>query len=189
MNDREDCIIIIGPMGVGKTTLAKRLAQKLSLPYIGCDTLRFRYFEKMPSYDKKMVRKLFYGLDPFAYYKYMNPYELAFIEQLLKDYKRGIFDFGAGHSIYEEQIHLQKMTELLAPYRHVIFLRYSKDAEESIEALSKRRFQENRRRRDFYNVLNGIYIRSSCNQKFAKYIIDTKGVTKQEVLNHILRIL
>lgn len=189
MNDKKQCIILIGPMGVGKTTIAKRLAKTLNLPYINCDQLRHKYFAKMSSYDKDEVKRLQKADQALTYYYYMNAFELAFIERILKDYPKGVFDFGGGHSVYATKMQNNKMMQLLEPYHYVFFLRYCQDIDTSIAALSKRHKLPYGVSRKFYNTLNSLYIKSSCNTRLAKYIVNTKDKLPTQTVEQIIRVI
>ena len=46
-------IILIGPVGVGKTSVAKELATKLNLPMISMDTVRISYYKEL-GYDPEL---------------------------------------------------------------------------------------------------------------------------------------
>lgn len=187
MDNKKQCIILIGPMGVGKTTISKKLAKQLGLPYIDCDGMRHKYYAQMPGYNKKYVRQLQKNNEALAYYQYMNPFELMYIEHILNQYPIGIFDFGAGHSVYDIKAHKDKMMVLLRPYQYVYMLRYCGNKEESIQALSRRHRLPYGISSEFYNIINRLYIESNCNIRLAKYIIDTKGKTVQQVVDQIRR--
>jgi len=50
-------LILIGPVGVGKTTTAQLLAEQQSLPHHVLDQLRWSYFEQI-GYDPERVQQL-----------------------------------------------------------------------------------------------------------------------------------
>ena len=50
-------IILIGPIGAGKSTLGGLLAEKLGLPQVSLDDLRFDYFREI-GYDEDFGRRL-----------------------------------------------------------------------------------------------------------------------------------
>ena len=50
-------IILIGPLGAGKSTVGRLLADKLGLPQCSLDEVRWAYFEEL-GYDKEMASKI-----------------------------------------------------------------------------------------------------------------------------------
>ena len=130
-------IIIIGPMGVGKSTVSKRLSEKLNKSHISIDEIRFKYYEEI-GYDKKTAEQLGKEKGFFnGVYRYWKPFELYAIKKILNEYSDCIFDFGAGHSVYEDDKMFQEAQETLNDFKNVILLLPSINSEESIEILSK----------------------------------------------------
>lgn len=62
-------IILIGPSGSGKSTLGKLLGEKLKIPSLDLDELRWSYYEEI-GYDKEKARQLRheYGFAAMAAY-------------------------------------------------------------------------------------------------------------------------
>ena len=46
-----DNILLIGPMGVGKSSVAKELSNITGLEYIDVDEMRWDFFSSQPDYD------------------------------------------------------------------------------------------------------------------------------------------
>ena len=51
-------IILIGPVGVGKTSVANELSTKLNLPIISMDTVRISYYKEL-GYDPELAETLY----------------------------------------------------------------------------------------------------------------------------------
>ena len=49
-------IVLIGPVRSGKSTLGKLLAQRLNLPQVSIDELRWRYYKEV-GYDEALARE------------------------------------------------------------------------------------------------------------------------------------
>ena len=107
LEQREE-IILVGPMGVGKTTLALHLSEKLGLLNFPIDRLKW-YYRFKNGYDLAKGTKILKesGFQELANYftDYFGNAELA---EILNEFRGGIFDFGASHSHYENYNDLLK---------------------------------------------------------------------------------
>lgn len=182
----DNSIILIGPMGIGKTSVSKILANELGLEYIDIDELRWVYFSQQDDFDGELVDKLFGDSKEAEAFTYVKPFEARYVVDMLKKYQSGIFDFGAGYTVYDNEELFTIVKSALASYKYVIFLRYSKDNSESLEALRSRHEDIPD---DLYLLLNKAFIESPCNEQLATSIIDTKGKTVSEVADEILEIV
>lgn len=174
-------IILIGAMGAGKSSIGKLLAQKLQLPQVSMDRLRWDYYQQAGWSEEK--QKEIAGKEGFAgVYRYWEQFDLYAVERLLKEHHNCVIDFGAGHSIYEEQEDLERACELLAPYTNVVLLLPSPDLAESIAILEKRN----------QLIINGMdanrfFITHPSNRELAKFVVYTKGKTPVETRDEILK--
>ena len=179
----KESVIIIGPMGVGKTSVSKILAETLDLEYIDVDELRWDYFNSQPDFDHDMMKKLHQSGDAAGTFQYMKPFEARYVEHIVNAYSSAVLDFGAGYTVYEDDALFLKVKACLAPYRHVVFLRYSPDHQESLNALQVRHAEAPEA---LYAMLNQQFINSPCNRILAKLIIDTKNKTIEEVVQEVI---
>lgn len=53
------CVVLVGPMGVGKTTIGKKLAKRLELPFIDTDSLITKRFGEIPKIFEELGEKIF----------------------------------------------------------------------------------------------------------------------------------
>lgn len=178
-------IILIGPMGVGKSSAAKALANITGLEYIDVDEMRWDYFSSQPDFNGEMVDKLFDDSKETEAFSYMKPFEARFVVHILGKYPCGIFDFGAGYTVYEDEKLFDMVKSALSNYDYVLFLRYSTDSKESIAAL----YRHTDIPKELYSALNKGFIESSCNDLLATHTVDTKGKTIDGVVNSILDII
>ncbi len=179
INPRDSDIILIGPMGTGKSTIGKLLSQKLNLPQASMDEIKWKYYKEI-GWEADTQRKI-REQERFAGYRYWKRFELYGIERLLSEYNNCIIDFGAGHSVYEDDADFARARELLSPYENVVLLLPSSDLDESVEILKKRS----------QLTINGVEINRfvmthPSNQKLAKQVIYTKGKTPEEIKEEIL---
>jgi len=186
-------IILIGPLGIGKSTVGRLLAKKLGLPQCSLDDVRWGYFEEI-DYDKELAARLFQtGKDIPEKLSYSKPFEVHAIERALADYSQSIIDFGASNSVYEEEALLTRVEEALAPYPNVILLLPSADLDESAQILSARLTQIVKAKGEEINhelfELNEYFIKHPSNHRLAKSVIYTKGKTLEEICDEILGML
>lgn len=175
-------IILIGPIGSGKTTIAEVLSVRTGLPRRSMDQLRWKYYDEI-GYDIGLARKKrseegFWGL-----YRYWKPFEAYAVERLLSSFSDCIFDLGGGHSVYEDEALFQQVRELLEPYSHVILLIPSPDQEESIEILHARNHYDS----DGQREVNEHFVRHHSNYDHAKQVIYTKDKDPHQISSEIIQ--
>ena len=174
-------IILIGPVGSGKSTIATLLSKRLGLPRHSMDEIRWKYYDEI-GYDwgtakESHIKEGFWGL-----YHYWKPFEAYAVKRLLEDFRDCVFDFGGGNSVYEDDGLFEQVRELLAPYAHVILLLPSPDTDESLQILNTRGNIAS----DDQREVNEHFVRHHSNYDLAKYIVYTKGKTPEETCDEIL---
>lgn len=172
-------VILIGPMGAGKTTVGRLVAESLRLPEGDLDSLRWTYYAEA-GWDEAEERRI-RDADGFSgVYRYWKRFDLHAIERVLKDHQEGVITFGAGHSVYENDDELTRAKELLAPHPNVMLLLPSPDAEESLRVLRERL------RRTVGGVdLNRHLIAHPSNRDLAKITAYAEGKAPNEVCEEI----
>ncbi len=167
----ENSIILIGPMGVGKSTVAKELCKKISLPRVSLDS-------------REQLARYYSQRDKFSHSKEFEFYLTASVLTDLK--KPAVIDFGAGHSIYENPIMFFEVKKLITSFSNVVFLIPSEDKEKSMEILNKR-----------INKMDGnipkttadnkhFIERSNLNSQLASIIMYTQNKTPSEVAEELI---
>lgn len=167
----ENSIILIGPMGVGKSTIAKELCKRISLPRVSLD-------------NKEQLARYYSQRDKFSHSKEFEFYLTASVLTDLK--KPSVIDFGAGHSIYENPIMFFEMKKLITRFSNVIFLIPSEDKKKSIEILNER---INRRDGNIPNATadsKRFIERSNLNSQLASITIYTQGKTSLEITEELI---
>jgi Shikimate kinase len=175
-------IILIGPIGSGKTTVAELLSMRTGLPRRSMDELRWKYYDEI-GYDiglarQKRIEEGFWGL-----YRYWKPFEAYGVKRLLSSFSECIFDLGGGHSVYDDATLSQQVRELLAPYSHVVLLMPSPDTEESIKILHAR----NKYDSDGQREVNEHLVRHQSNYNLAKHIVYTKDKAPEQICSEIIK--
>jgi shikimate kinase len=171
-------VILIGPMGAGKSTQGKLLAQRLNQRQVPMDDLRWDYYREI-GWDEETQRQIRSEEGFPGVYRYWKPFELHAVERLLSEHREGVIDFGAGHSVYEDEAQLARARELLAPYANVILLLPSPDLDESVAL-----FRE-RGRTTIYGMDLNRFLTTHL-LKLAKRVVYTEGHTATETSQQIL---
>jgi shikimate kinase len=163
-------IILISPMGAGKSTVGKLLSEKLGLPQYSMDALRFDYYKEI-GYDEELAKQLREKKGFSGIYHYWKPFEIYALERLLSEYKNCVIDLGAGHSVYEDDELFTRAQQALAPYNNVVLLLPSSNLEESIQILNDR----NCSRPVDTLKFNEHFIKHHSNYDLAKITVYTKN--------------
>ena len=165
-------VILIGPIGAGKSTIGKLLAEKLNVPQIAMDDVRFDYYKEI-GYDEEVVKSKWETDGFWAVYQYWKPFEAYAVERLLSEHRNSVIDFVAGHSVYEDEGLFARVQKVLSGCKNVILLLPSPDLDESIEILNER----NEFLREMKPNINEHFIRHHSNSDLANYTVYTKDKT------------
>jgi len=177
-------IILIGPIGVGKTTVGKLLSQKLNIPQVDVDELRAKYYREI-GYDEELAKSKHESEGIWGLYQYWKPFEAYAVQRVLEEHPNCVIDFGAGHSVYENDELFDRIQKILAPYRNVILLMPSSDLDESIDILNQR----SDFLRDMQPNINEHFIKHHSNYDLAKHTVYTKNKTPKETCKEILNLI
>ena len=183
-------IILMGPIGVGKTTIGRLLADRLGVPLCSFDDVRSIYYEKV-GYDKSLASSIVASEQGVrGLLRYAEPYDVQIIKLLLADFQRGIIDFGASNSVYDDKDLLAQVEHALEPYPNVILLVPSRDKKESAEILkirlTKMLTEAGRPFTDELFELNHYFIQHLSNYQLAKRVIYTKGKSPEVIQDEIV---
>ena len=167
----ENSIILIGPMGVGKSTIAKELCKRISLPRVSLD-------------NKEQLARYYSQRDKFSRSKEFEFYLTASVLTDLK--KPAVIDFGAGHSIYENPIMFFEMKKLIRKFLNVVFLIPSEDKEKAMELLNKRINKRDGTTTEVTADNKRFIERSNLNSQLASIIMYTQGKTPSEIAEELI---
>lgn len=177
--------VLIGPVGVGKSTLGERLATRLGLPHVELDSIANEYYGAAPgwnghTYDALMVESF------VAAYRHWEP-ALAFaVERVVSDYRDCVFDLGAGHtSFLDRQLH-ERVASALSPFANVVLLLPSPNAATSIDVL-----RERCQRRGHTWIHEGVdfiehWVTDDQNRRLAKRILYTEAQDPDALAQQLL---
>ena len=184
-------VILIGPLGVGKSTVGHLLAQKLGLPQCSVDLVRWKYYDEI-GFDNALASKLAESdRDIRERLRYSEPFDAHTIERILVDHGQSVIDFGASNSVYEDQYLLARVENILTPYPNVILLLPSSDLDESVELLNTRLTRMLKARGEEISNelfdLNEYFIKHPSSHRLAKLVIYTKDKSPEEICTEILQ--
>ena len=183
-------IIIIGPVGAGKSTQGQLVAEALNKPSISLDNIANKYYETN-GFDPSQFQETRNQHGYLEAYRQWWPSLAYAAQQVLKDYSNSVIDFGAGHSHYEDELLLASVEESLSNCNNVILLLPSADLDRSIFLLRQSSIQQCERDwiHDGYDFIEH-WVKGDCNHRLSTTTIYTEGKTpvqtRDEILNEII---
>jgi shikimate kinase len=163
----EESIILIGPSGAGKSTVAEELRKKTGMQRLCLDIIANR------ARDTGFTRN-FKNADEFNSYMILET-----LERVKKDGSYGIVDFGAGHSVYDNQEIFERVKAMLKPFKNIVLLLPDKDEEKSLDIMKNRATGDTRDNKKFFE--------SPCNKELATMIIYGNNRQPLEIAEEIMQ--
>lgn len=174
-------IILIGPIGVGKSTVGSLLSQSLEIDLVDLDDLWRDYADEI-GYDTAFVDFLRSKGGFWAMWMYNKEFYCNVVQQILADHEKCVFAFGAGHSVYETPTHHARVKRAFEPYRHVVLLLPSPNADRARERVLAVR-------PDMPDDLKAHILEHPSNERLAKFTVYTEGATPEETRDEILALI
>lgn len=181
-------VILIVPMGAGKTTIAELLGKRLNQPVYEIDEVRWDYYTEI-GFDNTIARQKRTEGGLKAFVAYCKPFEAYAVERILADHPTDcIIPFGGGHSVYEDPALFERVTVALEPYPNVILLLPSPDLAEASRVLTERLRAEPDMDEGAFD-LNEHFIHHPSNAHLAVITVYTQGKTPDETCAEIIPLL
>jgi shikimate kinase len=180
MTDSIDDIVLIGPVGVGKTTVARRLGELLGRPVVSMDELRLGYYAEL-GYDHDAASKLLELDGPASLWCYWKAFDPHSVERLLADHRGYVLDMGGGSTVHEHRDQFERVKRALAPYRNVVLLLPHPEVEASLKFLDKRTGCGGRERNINFTILT-----HPSNAELATLTVYTGDRSPGEIAEEIL---
>lgn len=169
---KNNTIILIGPMGTGKSTVAKLLKNKIE----GIDRISLD--------DRERLKILYKKKRKFGNFK---NFEFVLTGTVLSSLNKAyIIDFGAGHSIYEDEILRSQMKKMCTQFKNIILLLPSKDKAKSREILAERRKIKLGSHKD---QDNWHFITAENNYEIATNILYEENKTPEDISREIMKLV
>ena len=179
-------IILIGPISTGKSTQAELLSQKLGLPRVSMDDVRWDYYAEI-DYSEEKAAELRENGGFAGLYPYWKPFEIHAVERALSEHHNCVIDFGAGHSVYEDETLFARAEKALQPYANVILLLPSPNLDESVRILRTRNNEWDGRSGDF--EVHAHFVKHPSNHRLAKHTVYTKDKSPDETCAEIIGLI
>lgn len=174
-------IILIGPIGAGKSTQGKLLSEHLGLPQCSMDALRWDYYREIGySEETELEKEKTEGFE--GVYRYWKPFEAHAVERLLSEHHDCVIDFGAGHSVFEDDALFDRVQRALLPFKNVVLLLPSPDLDESVRILCGEEEAPGPDDFDFH----AHFVKHRSNHDLARLMIYTQGRTPEQTRDDIL---
>lgn len=114
-------VVLIGPVGVGKSTIAGLLAARMGWPHVSMDAVCSGYYAEA-SADPRRSQSAEQAADVRAAYQSWKPLEAYAVERILADHEHAVIDLGGGHSVQEDPTLFARVRAALAPVRNLALL-------------------------------------------------------------------
>ena len=181
--------MLIGPLAVGKTTVGAALAARLGHPQVSMDDVRWDFYDELGYDAVEAARRFTAGRTIPDKLAYGRPFEVHAVERLMAETTRGVVDFGASNSVFDDQQMLARVEGALLPATVVLLMPYP-DAEASIELLVDRLTQIVTAQGEPISPtllqLNEYFVRHPANRRLADVVVHTGERTPDELSDAIV---
>ncbi len=176
-------IILIGPVGVGKTTTSKLLAESLGLQRVAMDDLIFSYFSEM-GFEENHWKQIGERLGRPAAYRYLKVFGSYGVKRLLDEHRNCVFDFGGGGVMGEFPDEMAAMKTLLSEFSNVVLLLPCSDKNETLQFL----YQRLKIQPSGWTILEHL-VNHPTHELLAKFTVYVKDKTPEQVRDEILALV
>ncbi len=173
-------IVLIGPVRTGKSTLGRLLAEKLGLPQVSLDKVRYQYSKEI-GYDEVLAKEIRQKGGFLAFMYYRELFSAYAVERMLAEHTGCVFDFGADICESDEIFHRVRLA--LADYPNVVLVLPAPDLEESLRILAER--DPNPPRDLSFDIVRHLLTQHTY-YDLAKITVYTQGKSPQETCQEIL---
>ena len=162
----DESIIFIGPSGAGKSTVAEEISKRLNIQRLCLDRIANKA-------RKTGIRDRFKSSDEFNSFMILEA-----IRRGKEQGEPGIVDFGAGHSVYEDEEIFNIVKSALKPFKNVVLLLPCENEEEALRIMAERSTGD--------ITDNLLFFRSRCNKDLATMTVYGNGRSPKEIADEVL---
>lgn len=174
-------IVLIGPVGVGKTTVSRLVAERLGVPKISMDDVIFDYFREV-GFDENHWKLIGERLGRPGAYRYLKVFGSYGVKRILEDHRDCVFDFGGGGVMGEFPDELAAMKNALLAFENVVLLIPCADKRESLQFL----YERLKINPPGWTILEHLVFHPT-HEELAKHTVFVKGKTPEQVCDEILK--
>jgi len=171
-----ETIILMGPVGVGKSTQAKLLAKELGQPRCSYDEVKASYLDDL-GFNKKSAMAIEKEQGEYAMFCHMNNFRYQILRRVIDEHPEHIIDLGGGIHCYNEPHQVDSAREVFDQIDEIFYLLPSRDLATNINMLPG--FKEG-------FAINTYIMMHPTNALFAKKMIYTLGKTPEEIMREII---
>ena len=171
-----DTIILMGPIGVGKTTQARLLAKELKIPRCSYDDVKGKYWKQL-GLSKATAESIEKKHGVYAMLSYMNEFKSKTVRSIVEDHPGHIIDLGGGAQTFDEPHQVERVKAVFDPIPNIFLLLPSADTETNINSLPG--IKEN-------FPINAYLIIHPTNKILSKKTIYTSGKSPEEIMYEII---
>jgi shikimate kinase len=171
-----ETIVLIGPIGVGKSTQAKLLAERLGMPRCSYDEVKGKYWKNL-GLSKEKAHSIEKEHGVYAMISYMNEFKSKTVCAIINDHPGHIIDFGGGAQTFDEPHQVEMVQQVFEPIINIFLLLPTPDLETNIKSLPGLK-------EDY--PINAYLILHPTNELFAKKFVYTLGKTPEKIADEII---
>ncbi len=175
-------IVLIGPVGVGKSSVSTYLSKRVGLPKVSMDDLLFGYMAEV-GFSEAHWKEIMEKQGKPGAYRYLKVFGSHGVKRLLESHKECIFDFGGGGVMGEFPDEFERTKLALKSFANVILLMPSADKAESLQFL----YDRMKLKPDGWTILEHL-VYHPTHELLAKHIVYTKDKSPEQVGEEILRV-
>lgn len=171
-----ETIILMGPIGAGKSTLAKLLSAELGQPRCSYDEVKAGYRDKV-GLNPKTAQSIHDAQGLYAMLTYMNRFKSQILGPIIDDHPGHIIDLGGGAQCFDEPEQVALARQAFDPISEIFLLLPTPDLATNIATLPG--LKEN-------YPINAYLIMHPTNTLFAKKTVYTLGKNPEETMHEII---
>ena len=171
-----DTIILMGPIGVGKTTQAQLLSKELKVPVCTYDKVKYQY-RKNAGFDEMAAESIYESKGLYAMLCYMNEFKARTLAPIIEDNPGHIIDLGGGAQCFDEPHQVEMAQKAFEKVENVFLLMPSKSVTTSQEYLAHVL--------EKYPI-NDYLIEHDTNEVLAKKVVYTLGKKPEDTTAEII---